>query len=172
MKRYRQKKGKYRATKAKYRRGVFVVTYAKDKNKIYYLILKRKHHWNGWEFPKGGMNFFERKKHAAKREVKEETGLMVRKIKKFNFHGKYEYKKEFSDRPGIIGQTFSLYAAEVKKGKIKIDKHEHSGYKWLEFNEAMKKLTWDNQKKGLRIVNGLLMSNKSLLNSSDKQKYL
>lgn len=136
-----------------YRKGIFVVTYAKQKNRVYYLILKRKHHWTGWEFPKGGMNFLEGKKHAARREVREESGLVPLSIREFNFSGKYKYRKEFPDRKGIFGQTFSLYAAEVRKGKIKIDRHEHAGYEWLEFGKAMKKLTWENQKKSLKIVN-------------------
>lgn len=144
----------------KYRKAVFVVAYAKVKNKIYYLILKRKLHWKGWEFPKGGINFFERKKIAVRREIKEETGLDILKIKKFNINGKYEYDKEYSDRKGIIGQTFSLYAVEVKKGKVKIDGKEHSDYKWLEFGKAIKKLTWPNQKKCMRIVNDWLKKEK------------
>jgi 8-oxo-dGTP pyrophosphatase MutT (NUDIX family) len=136
----------------RYRRGVFVVTYAKQGNKVEYLILKRKHHWSGWEFPKGGMKLFEFERCAAKREVREESGLKALKIKKFNYSGGYKYNKEYKDRPGIIGQTFSLYATEVKKGKVKTDEMEHSEYKWLKFNEAIKKLTWNNQKKCLRIV--------------------
>jgi len=77
------------------------------------------------------------------------------KIKKLNYSGKYRYHKFLSDRPGIIGQTFSLYAAEVRrKGKVKLDKKEHSGYKWVDFKTAMKMLRWPNQRKCLRIVNG------------------
>ena len=41
--------------KPKYRQGIFIVTYAKIGKRIEYLILKRKLHWSGWEFPKGGM---------------------------------------------------------------------------------------------------------------------
>jgi len=136
-----------------YRRGVFVVVYSKNKNKISYLILKRKHHWIGWEFPKGGLNSFELKKHAAKREVKEETGLKLLRMKRFDIHEKYDYKKKFPDRPGIIGQTFTLFAAEVEKGRVIIDRGEHSGHRWVDFKEAMKKLTYDNQKRCLKIVN-------------------
>lgn len=46
----------------KYRQAVFVVTYAEEKGKTYYLILKRRHHWKGWEFPKGGINSGEKKR--------------------------------------------------------------------------------------------------------------
>jgi bis(5'-nucleosidyl)-tetraphosphatase len=136
----------------KYRKGVFVVTYSKKGNEKKYLILKRKHHWTGWEFPKGGINFLEGQKHAVKREIKEESGLKILNIKNLKVHGKYKYRKQFEDRPGIIGQTFTLFAVEVKAGKPRIDKIEHDGYKWMSFNEAMKKLTWQNQKKCLKVA--------------------
>ena len=142
--------------KERYRKAVFVVTYSIIGNKIYYLVLKRKLHWKGWEFPKGGMKNSETKIKAVKRELKEETGLKALKIKKFNIKGKYKYDREYSDRPGIKGQTYNLFAAEVKKGKIKLDKLEHSNYKWLSFKDAIKKLTWKNQKKCLRIINNYL----------------
>lgn len=144
----------------KYRKAVFIVAYAKQKNKIYYLILKRKLHWKGWEFPKGGLKPSESKEKAVKREIKEETGLKVLKIKRFNVSGKYRYKEKYDDRKGIIGQTFSLYAAEIKKGKIKLDKIEHSSYKWVKFEKAMKKLTWANQKRCLKIVDNWLKDKK------------
>jgi 8-oxo-dGTP pyrophosphatase MutT (NUDIX family) len=140
----------------KYRNAVFIVTYAKQKDKIYYLILKRKLHWKGWEFPKGGIKSSETKQHGVRREIKEETGLKILKIKKFDISGKYKYNKIHPDRPGIIGQMYQLFSVEVSKRNIKIDKIEHSGYKWADFREAMKKLTWPNQKKCLKVVNSYL----------------
>lgn len=140
----------------KYRKAVFIVTYLKSKNKILYLILKRKLHWKGWEFPKGGIKSFETKKRAIKREIKEETGSNALKIKKFNISGKFKYHKKFKDRPGFIGQSFSLYACKIPKNKIKFDKREHSNYKWVNFKDAIKKLKWANQRKSLKVVNDLL----------------
>jgi 8-oxo-dGTP pyrophosphatase MutT (NUDIX family) len=142
--------------KQKFRKAVFIVTYSKIKNKIYYLILKRKLHWKGWEFPKGGINFFETKKHAVKRELKEETGLSALKIKKFDVHGKYKYNKRYKDRPGIKGQNYTLFAVKTNKGKIKLDRLEHSDYKWLGFKKAQRLLTHKNQKKCLKAVNNWL----------------
>jgi len=87
--------------------------------------------------------------------VYSKTGLKAIRIKKFNISGKFRYDKEYSDRKGFIGQNYSLYSAEVKKSvrkKIKIDKREHSNYKWLGFEEAINKLKWENQKKCLKIV--------------------
>jgi 8-oxo-dGTP pyrophosphatase MutT (NUDIX family) len=141
--------------KLRFRKAVFVVVYVIRNKKIEYLILKRKKHWIGWEFPKGGVEFLETKKMTVRREVKEETGLKILKIKKFNVDGLYKYKKKMNDRKGFIGQTYHLFSAEVQMGKVSI-KEEHSDFKWMNFNEAIKKVTWENQKKCLRIVNDYL----------------
>ena len=80
----------------KYRKSVFVVVYSKTKKGVEYLILKRKLHWIGWEFPKGGIKKFESKKRAVRREIKEETGLNPSKISRFNFSGKFNYDKKLT----------------------------------------------------------------------------
>lgn len=136
----------------KFRKAVFIVVYHIDKNKIFYVILKRKKHWKGFEFPKGGVEKGEKLAEAAKREVKEETGLNVLKLKKFNLNGKYLYNQKVYDRPGISGQTYSLFSAEVIKRKIKVDKKEHYSGEWIEFEKAIEKLTWQDQRKALKIV--------------------
>jgi dihydroneopterin triphosphate diphosphatase len=148
--------------KDKYRRAVFGVTYYKTpQGKIEYAILKRKKHWKGWEFPKGKIERFETKRTAARREVHEETGLKVLKVKRFKQHGIYLYLKKLWDRPDKIGQTYNLFAVEVEKGngKIKLDPKEHNGYEWMSYEKAIKKLTWPNQKKCIKIVNDWLNKN-------------
>lgn len=137
----------------KYRKAVFIVVYSRTKNKIEYLILKRKLHWKGWEFPKGGRERFERKRKSVKRELFEETGLKPKNIKKFSYKGHYDYKKNLPDHPKMKGQTFQLFAVEVKKGGVKLDKKEHCDYKWVSYSEAINWLKWSNQKKSLEIVN-------------------
>lgn len=144
---------KKRGKKEKYRKAVFVVIYRKHKSKINFLLLKRKLHWKGWEFPKGGIKTKEQIKKAITREIKEETGQFPFNIKSYNLSGKFRYDKKYAYRPGMIGQSYKLYSAEIKNKKIKLDKKEHSSYKWLSFREALKKLTWPNQKKCLKIVN-------------------
>ncbi len=143
--------------KPKYRRGVFCVVYSRNKKgRMEYLLLKRKLHWKGWEFPKGALEKGENILDAVKREIKEETGLMPLKIKKFELSGKYKYQKELKDREGVVGQTFeALCAVEVKRGKIKLGE-EHSDYRWMNFEGAIKKLTWANQKECLRVVDNWL----------------
>ena len=139
-----------------YRKAVFVVVYCREKNEIKYLILKRQLHWIGWEFPKGGLGVNENIEETIRREVFEETGLKILNIKKFNERGQYDYDKEYLDRPGIKGQNYVLYAAEVEKDRVLVDNEEHSKFKWVNFKKAMKKLTWDNQKKCLNLVDSWL----------------
>jgi 8-oxo-dGTP pyrophosphatase MutT (NUDIX family) len=144
--------------KQTYRPAVFVVTYAREKDKIFYAILKRHKHWKGWEFPKGGVEKSENLLKAVKREVFEETGLKTKNIKKWNISGKYKYSKIFKDRPEYLGQTYKLFSAEVKKAKISVDKREHHFGEWMEFEKAIKKLKHQNQKKCLRVVDKFLKS--------------
>ena len=148
----------YKMPKGKYRKAVFVLPYSKTKKGIEYLLLKRKLHWKGWEFAKGKIEKSEEKIKTAKRELKEETGHRALKIKRFNFSGKYNYEKMLKDRPEIKGQTFTLFAAEIKRtGRVTLDPKEHSGHKWVSFSQAFKMLRWPNQRKSLRIVNAWLM---------------
>jgi len=143
--------------KSKYRKGVFCVIYTfNGMNNLKYLIFKRKLHWKGWEFAKGGLKKGEKILDAVKREIKEETGLCAIEIRKFNVFGRYKYKKELKEKKGIIGQTYALYSAQINKRKIKIDKSEHSTCKWVGFKTAMKKLTFANQRKCLEIVHEYL----------------
>jgi len=140
--------------KQTFRPAVFVVAYRLNPliNQIEYFILHRHKHWKGWEFPKGGIDAGETASQTAKREIYEETGNKALKLKKYNSKGIYRYDKRISDRPGMKGQTFTLFSAEIRANKVKIDRKEHSGFKWLSFDKAVKKLTWSNQKKCLRIV--------------------
>ena len=151
----------------KYRRGIFIVVYS-NKSKPEYLLLKRKLHWKGWEFPKGGRKRFELIKNTLRREIEEETGLKIVKGSTKNHHlkGIFLYEHKLKTRPGYIGQKYSLYSVEVntpggtRKKKIDLKKNpakEHSDYGWFDFKRALKKLTWSNQRKCLRVVNKYLL---------------
>lgn len=136
----------------KYRKGVFCVIYAVESNKKpIYLILKRKIHWKGWEFCKGGLMKNEKIEYAVKREVREETGLKILNLKKYNMRGKFIYNNKTQNERKVKGMSFVLFSCEVKKARVKISK-EHSSYKWVNYSRALKLLTWKNQKKYLRLV--------------------
>jgi len=140
----------------KYRNGIFVIVFRKNKSKYEYLILKRKLHWKGWEFPKGGCKKGEDYLRCIKRELKEETKQSPLSIISFNKKGKWKYPKELSDRKNFDGQSWRLFAAELKNKNIKIDKREHEDYSWKSYSEAKKILTYKNQKTCLKLVNDFL----------------
>ncbi len=141
----------------KYRKGIFFIIYIKNKSDVKNIILKRKLHWKGYEFPKGGVEKSESLKKTVLRELTEETGQNPSKIKRFNVSGKYRYNKKLKDRKEFVGQTFEcLYAIEIKKEKIKIDEKEHFSYDWLNFKKAHSLLKWPNQKRCLKLVNAWL----------------
>jgi 8-oxo-dGTP pyrophosphatase MutT (NUDIX family) len=145
--------------KEKYRSAVFIVVYKKHKNKVEYLILQRKLHWDGWEIPKGGIEKGETAIQAVYRELKEEVGLPAIKIQSYNYSGRYNYDKKTrkdKQRKDYLGQSFTLYSAQIKSGKIKIDKREHKSYEWQSYEKAREKLSWVNQKNSLKIVNDSL----------------
>jgi bis(5'-nucleosidyl)-tetraphosphatase len=145
-----------------YRKTVFMVVYriahegvspAGQKNKQRkYLILKRKLHWRGYEFPKGGIEDGETELDAVKREVFEETGLEIKKITNHKKIGKYDYSRKLPDRKDISGQAYSLYSVEVGEGDVIFDSHEHSGYMWESYLNALKILSKPNQKECLKLV--------------------
>jgi 8-oxo-dGTP pyrophosphatase MutT (NUDIX family) len=146
--------------KENYRPGVFIVVYSKKGRDVEYLLLKRKLHWKGWEFPKGGIEEKEGPMEAIKRELKEESGLKTKKIKRYSTFGQYKYKKKLKGRGSYLGQNFELFSAQVKKPllrKLKLDQREHSAYRWVNFVSAMKLLTWPNQQQCLKIVHNSLL---------------
>jgi len=73
--------------------------------------------------------------------------------------GKFDYDRKIKGRPGIKGQKWKLFAVEVEKDGVKIDKREHNGFKWLKFEGALKTLTWKNQRMCLRLVDKFLKKN-------------
>ena len=114
--------------------------------------MKRKLHWRGYEFPKGGIEEGESELDAVRREVSEETGLKIKNIVNHNKKGKYDFVRELPDRKGVEGQAYSLYSVEVNDGDVIFDKHEHSGYQWLDYADALKILSKPNQKECLKLV--------------------
>lgn len=148
--------------KQRYRKAIFIVVYRRTKNIfgskiIKYLLLNRKKHWTGWEFPKGGIDGKENSFETIEREVFEECGQKGFDFRKYKFSGKYKYPKLLKDRPGVIGQTFQLFSAEIKNKKVLMDKREHKRYCWVRFDKALKMIEFDNQRKALKIVNKSLI---------------
>lgn len=117
------------------------------KTEFFYLLL----HYEGrhWDLPKGHIEKGEKPEEAAKREVKEETGIKdIELIPGFKETIQYFYKREDKNFFKIV----VFFLAETKTKDVKIS-YEHQGFKWLPYGKALKQVTFDNAKKILKKAN-------------------
>ena len=133
-----------------YRKGIGAVVF--KKNPTRFLIFHRTKNWSGWELLKGGLKPDENELKALRRETKEETGLKTFKIiGKIGYKVKYKWPKNFvKDHHKFIGAENNYYLIEVFSEKIKIDKREHNKYRWVTKTQALKLLTYEDNKRALR----------------------
>lgn len=125
------------------------VVFRWEKNSVYYLLLHypssvraRKDYW---DFPKGHMEEGEGEVETATREIEEETGI---KELKFVPGFKEQISYFFKFKGKTVFKTVVFYLAETKTDSIKLS-FEHSGFKWLMYEEALKGLTFENAKEML-----------------------
>ena len=120
------------------------VIFRKEKDNVYYLVLQCDE--NYWGFPKGRIEKSEELQKTTRREIEEETG-----IKDLKFVDGFEEKIEyFFKREGrTIFKTVVSFLAETKTEEIKLS-HEHIGFAWLTYEDALERLTFENAKEVLK----------------------
>jgi bis(5'-nucleosidyl)-tetraphosphatase len=128
-----------------------IVVFFSENKEIKYLLL---HYSEGhWDFPKGHVEGIETLEQAALRETKEETGLEVPINEGFKEHISYFYK----NRQGvIINKTVYFFVGQSATKEVKLS-FEHIGYAWHSYENALKKLTYENAKEILRKANAFLV---------------
>jgi bis(5'-nucleosidyl)-tetraphosphatase len=95
-----------------------------------------------WDLPKGHIEKGESENDAAKREVKEETGLeSIVIIPGFKETIKYFFRWEDKD----ILKFVTFYLAKTQTKEVNIS-DEHNGFDWLPHQEALKRLSFKNAK--------------------------
>lgn len=103
-------------------------------------VLLIKHIKSGyWSFPKGHSEGDETEVQTALREIKEETGLDV-----FIDTG-FRETVTFSPRRDAM-KTVVYFVAKAKNGEVLPQVTEISETKWVEINNAMSYLTYDNDR--------------------------
>ena len=122
-----------------WRRTAGAVVFHRDKTgKIEYLIL---HHKNYWNFPKGGVENGETDMTAARREIKEETGLSGLsfipgfKATRNIFYRGGQHSRKVEQRGRWVYRRAIIFLAQSKTRRVKIS-HEHRGWAWLGFERA------------------------------------
>lgn len=95
-----------------------------------------------WDFVKGKIEINESPEQTVVRETKEETGILD--IEFINgFKEKIEYSFKFDG--DIVQKEVVFFLAKTNTKKIELS-YEHLDYVWLDFNNALNKVTYDNAK--------------------------
>jgi len=118
-----------------------------------YLLLDYGHHW---DFPKGHLEAGETPIEAARRELKEETGVgRVEILPDFAAKISYFFREKRKAAKGkssvLIHKTVTFFAGQIDTDKIKLS-DEHVGFKFLPFEKALKRLTYPTARQVLRQV--------------------
>lgn len=90
-----------------------------------------------WGFPKGHVEKNETELETAAREVKEETNLDV------EIDANKRYTMEYVTDKGKLKQVV-LFVAKCTGGEIKAQECEVNEIKWLDFDEAVETITYEN----------------------------
>lgn len=112
-----------------------------ENNKIL-LIHQLKGHWG---LPKGHVEDNETEEQTAIREVKEETNLDVK------INTNYRYTMEYSPKENVEKQVVFFVAKNITDNII-VQEEEVQGAKWLNIEDAIELITFDNSKELLRKV--------------------
>ena len=120
------------------------VLFIEEYNEKLFLLL---HYPTGhWDFVKGKIENNESLEQAAIRETKEETGIIDIEFIK-GFKEKIEYSFKFNG--DIVQKEVIFFLAKTNTKQVKIS-DEHLDYVWLDFNNALNKITYENAKNVLK----------------------
>nr|MDO8077221.1 bis(5'-nucleosyl)-tetraphosphatase [Candidatus Freyarchaeota archaeon] len=135
-----------------------VVIYRVENGNPQYLILQ--HEGGHWDFVKGNLEKNEKLRDTMIRETMEETG-----IRDLVFNEGFEQKiSYFYRRRGrTVYKQVVFHLAETKTSRVKIS-HEHVDYDWVTYDEAMKKLTYENSRKTLKRAHKIVMNERYIQN--------
>jgi 8-oxo-dGTP pyrophosphatase MutT (NUDIX family) len=116
------------------------VLFIEESKEKFFLLL---HYPTGhWDFVKGKIENNESPEQAVIRETKEETGITDIEFIK-GFKEKIEYSFKFNG--DIVQKEVIFFLAKTNTKQVKIS-YEHLDYVWLDFNNALNKITYKNAK--------------------------
>ena len=127
-----------------------IVLFRNDSGKNEFLLLN--YPQGHWDFVKGKIEKNETLHEAALRETREETGIS--NIEFFDgFEESVEHDFRFKNED--IHKKVIFFLAKTNEKNIKLS-HEHNDYIWLEYDDALKKTTFENAKNVLIKANEFL----------------
>ena len=127
-----------------------IVLFRNDSGKNEFLLLN--YPQGHWDFVKGKIEKNETLHEAALRETREETGISNIEFF-YGFEESVEY--DFRFKKEDIHKKVIFFLAKTNEKNIKLS-HEHNDYIWLEYDDALKKTTFENAKNVLIKANEFL----------------
>lgn len=128
--------------------SVLVVIFTRD---LQVLLLERASHGGYWQSVTGSQEAGESLIETARREVKEETGIVASpsELSDWQLTNTFEIFAEWRQRyaPGITHNTEHVFSLELAAPlPITIAADEHSNYLWLPWRAAAEKcFSWSNR---------------------------
>ena len=104
-----------------------------------------------WDFVKGKIEQGETLHQTAVRETKEETGISDLEFVE-GFEEKINYNFQFEGE--LIQKEVIFFLAKTKTDTVNVS-HEHLDYTWLDYENALEKVTYQNAKNILSKANKL-----------------
>ena len=136
---------------AQHEQSAGIIVVYPGKTEPQYLLLHYPH--GHWDFIKGHVEKGETLQQTAIREAQEETGLQdLAFIPHFQEKINYFYQKGKQKEKQLVSKEVVFFLALSKTTKITLS-HEHTGYAWKPYNEALSQLTFPNAKKILTKAN-------------------
>ena len=119
-----------------------------SKGKLYLLLNYPSGHW---DFVKGNIEKGETFKQTVLREIKEETGISdITFVDGFEDKIEYHYQRDGQ----VIHKEVVFFLSNTKTDRVVLS-HEHLDYTWLNFNDALGKLTYKTAQKLFKKVKDL-----------------
>ena len=129
-----------------------IVLFRNDSGKNEFLLLN--YPQGHWDFVKGKIEQNETSHEAAIRETREETGITnIEFIDGFEESVEYDFRFKKEN----IHKKVIFFLAKTSEKNIKLS-HEHNDYSWLEYDDALKKTTFENARNVLIKANEFLSS--------------
>jgi bis(5'-nucleosidyl)-tetraphosphatase len=122
-----------------------------ESSEVQFLLIR---HWAGhWGFPKGHAEPGETAIATACRELEEETGIQSYKVlDDTSFVEQYGFKKDDQ----LVEKTVTYFLATVQSKAVTCQEQEIQAYTWVNFDTALKTITFDQAKQILQRVHDYL----------------
>lgn len=110
--------------------GAVLVVFNENKE----ILMQLRSDYKQWGFPGGGIELGETLEETAKRELEEETGLILDSLKLIDLMSGEETYRVYPNGDKVYDVT-AIYEVTKYHGEIKINDDESLGFKWFNLNE-------------------------------------